>query len=302
MVVRTASPAQSARPGVVPVLVALWSAKGGSGTTVVATALATVLARSSPSGAVVVDLAGDVPTVLGVPEPDRDGVAQWLAAGPEVAADGPARLEVPVGNRPSTPACWRRGCRARSNGACAMSRDLVTVVHRRLVAEDVTAPRRRGRIDELVRAEAPLLDDAGARAVAEAVAAKVGGLGPLEPLLADPAVTEIMVNGGPVWVERAGELERVDLVLDMADVFLLIERVLAPLGLRIDRTAPYVDARLADGSRVNAVIPPLSLDGPCLTIRRFRTQPIELDDLAAPDVVALLRASVHARANVVVSG
>src|SRR5437588_6662350 len=87
-----------ARPGVVPVLVALWSAKGGSGTTVAATALATVLARSSPSGAVVVDLAGDVPTVLGVPEPDRDGVAQWLAAGPEVAADGLARLEVPVGN------------------------------------------------------------------------------------------------------------------------------------------------------------------------------------------------------------
>src|SRR5438105_494548 len=127
-----------------------------------------------------------------------------------------------------------------------MSPDLVAAVHR-VAIEEGTADVRR-----LVLAEAPLLGEESVAAVAAAVRARMSGLGALESLLTDPSVTEIMVNGGPVWVERAGAIERV--LPDMAadEVHVLIERVLSPLGLRIDRTAPFVDARLPDGSRVNA--------------------------------------------------
>jgi pilus assembly protein CpaF len=184
-----------------------------------------------------------------------------------------------------------------------MSRDLAERVHRRLLDTASPGGPLRERLESLARTEAPLLDDGSLRAVVDAVAARASGLGALEPLLGDPAVSEIMCNGGgPVWVERAGRLERLDLSLDADDVALLIERVLLPLGLRVDRTAPLVDARLADGSRVNAVVPPLAIDGPCLTIRRFGVRAIGLDELAAPDVAAFLRASVVARRNVVVAG
>jgi pilus assembly protein CpaF len=112
-----------------------------------------------------------------------------------------------------------------------------------------------------------------------------------------------MCNGaGPVWVERSGRLERLALWLSADDVALLIERVLTPLGLRADRTAPLVDARLADGSRVNVVIPPLAIDGPCLTIRRFGARAVTLDHVAVPPVAAFLRSAVEARLNIVVSG
>ena len=135
------------------------------------------------------------------------------------------------------------------------------------------------------------------------MAARVEGLGPLEPLLADPTVTEVMVNGpGPVWIERDGRLERVDVALDNATIGLLIERVVGPLGLRVDRASPLVDARLADGSRVNVVVPPLAIDGPCVTIRRFGTRRITLDEVCPPGVAALLAWAVRARCNVVVSG
>jgi pilus assembly protein CpaF len=183
-----------------------------------------------------------------------------------------------------------------------MSRELAERVHRRLL-DTASSGALRDRLESLARTEAPLLDDTSLHAVVDAVAARASGLGPLQPLLGDPAISEIMCNGGgPVWVERSGRLERLDLSLDADDVALLIERVLTPLGLRVDRTAPLVDARLADGSRVNAVVPPLAIDGPCLTIRRFGARAIGLDELAAPDVAAFLRASVDARRNVVVSG
>src|SRR5206468_5342087 len=121
-----------------------------------------------------------------------------------------------------------------------------------------------------------------------------------EPLLADPAVTEIMVNGpGRVWVERNGALARVPVDLDAAAIEHLIEKVVAPLGLRVDRSSPLVDARLPDGSRVNAVVPPLAVDGPCLTIRRFGARPVPLDAFAAAPVVALMAWAVAARANIV---
>ena len=127
--------------------------------------------------------------------------------------------------------------------------------------------------------------------------------GPLDPLLADPCVTEVMVNGpGPVWVERGGMLERTPIRIDASVLDGLLERIVAPLGLRLDPTSPLVDARLPDGSRVNAVVPPLAVDGPCLTIRRFVATELALRDLGPSGVAELLAWAVQARLNIIVSG
>jgi pilus assembly protein CpaF len=159
------------------------------------------------------------------------------------------------------------------------------------------------RVAVLVDEEAPLLGAGLRRRLVAGVLADVCGLGALEPLLADPAVTEIMVNGpGRVWVERNGALVRVPVELDTKAIEHLIEKVVAPLGLRVDRSSPLVDARLPDGSRVNAVVPPLAVDGPCLTVRRFGARAVPLAAFGPPDVVELLSQAVASRLNVVVSG
>jgi pilus assembly protein CpaF len=162
----------------------------------------------------------------------------------------------------------------------------------------------RTRLAELLREEAPLLTPARFEHLLRDLADEVSGLGPLEPLLADPDVSEVMLNGpGKAYVERAGRLEAVALELDAADIVRLVERVVAPLGLRLDRASPMVDARLADGSRLHALIPPLALDGPCVTIRRFRTRPVELDAFGAGGVPgAFLCWAVRAGWNLLVSG
>ena len=127
-------------------------------------------------------------------------------------------------------------------------------------------------------------------------------LGGLERWLSDPAINEVMVNAGSeVWVERAGRLEHVGRIRP-ATLLGAIEHILTPLGRRLDRTHPTVDARLADGSRLCAVVEPVAVDGPCLTIRRFSTRPVPLEQFAAPPVAALLRELVHRRCNVLVSG
>lgn len=181
-------------------------------------------------------------------------------------------------------------------------RPLVDAVHAAVVA-DAAAPADRAQVEAAVRAADPLLEAAAVDRVVAAVAARVSGLGPLEPLLAEPAVTEVMVNGpGPVWVERLGSLERTEVTVSGRDVELLVERILGPLGLRADRSSPMADARLADGSRVNVVVPPLAVDGPCVTIRRFGARAVPLEALCPPGVAPLLRWAVGARANVVVSG
>ncbi len=111
------------------------------------------------------------------------------------------------------------------------------------------------------------------------------------------------MNGtGPVWIERKGRLEPTDLHLGRAQVDLLIERIVGPLGLRADRSSPIADARLPDGSRVNVVVPPLAVDGPCVTIRRFGARAVRLDELCSAGVGALLTWAVLARANIMVSG
>jgi pilus assembly protein CpaF len=182
-------------------------------------------------------------------------------------------------------------------------------VHARLLgprtvdAEGVPAVLDGAAVAAAARLEEPLLSPAALAAVVTDVLARATGLGPLEPLLADPTVSEVMVSGpGRVWVERAGALERVALDLDGPAVEHLIERIVGPLGLRADRASPMVDARLPDGSRVNAVVPPLAVDGPCLTIRRFSASAIPLAAFAPPDVTAFLAWAVRARLNLVVSG
>ena len=134
------------------------------------------------------------------------------------------------------------------------------------------------------------------------VIAERSPLGGLERWLGDAAIDEVIVNGaGDVWVERAGVLVRVSTMSSTA-VTTAIEHILRPIGRRIDRTNPTVDARLPDGSRVCAVIEPVAVDGPCLTIRRFAMRPLPLAAFAADDVVSLLHDVVAARCNLLVSG
>ncbi|WP_026761397.1 CpaF family protein [Selenomonas ruminantium] len=135
------------------------------------------------------------------------------------------------------------------------------------------------------------------------------GLGPIEPLLQDDSITEIMVNGPKkVFVERLGKLELTDVQFhDNAHVMNIAERILTPLGRRIDESSPLVDARLEDGSRVNIIIPPLSLTGPAITIRKFSKKPLTVDNLIAfgtidEKMAKFLRACVKARINILVSG
>jgi pilus assembly protein CpaF len=178
-------------------------------------------------------------------------------------------------------------------------------LHARLLADGPRpdGDRIRGDLERLARTEAPLLSGEDVRRLVDQVAARVRGLGPLDPLLADPHVSEVMVNGtGEVWVERSGGLERTDVALDASTTGHLIERVVGPLGLRVDRASPLVDARLPDGSRVNAVVPPLAVDGPCLTIRRFVVRHIELASVCPPGLAPLLAWAVRERLNILVAG
>src|SRR3954451_15197799 len=161
----------------------------------------------------------------------------------------------------------------------------------------------------LVDREAPTLDDEERAALAERVVRLATGLGPLDPLLADPRVDEVMVNGPrEVWVERSGRLERSAAAFgNEAELAHAIERILAPLGRRVDEASPMCDARLPDGSRVNVVIAPLALGGPCLTIRKFRRQGFSLEELVRGGTLAgplaeFLADSVRDRASVLVSG
>jgi pilus assembly protein CpaF len=161
----------------------------------------------------------------------------------------------------------------------------------------------------LVEGEAAALPEAERAELIDRVIVLATGLGPLEPLLADPAVDEVMVNGpDSVYVERRGRLERAGVQFaGEAELMHAIERVLGPLGRRVDEASPLCDARLPDGSRVNVVIPPLSLSGPCLTMRRFRREGFSLRELVAngtlPAALAeLLAVSVAARASILVSG
>jgi pilus assembly protein CpaF len=167
----------------------------------------------------------------------------------------------------------------------------------------------RGAVRELVDEAAALLPERDREEIAARIVRDSVGLGPLEVLLADPAVEEVMVNGpGRVYVERRGRIEPTDVVFaDEEELRNAIERILAPLGRRVDELSPMVDARLADGSRVNVVIPPLAIDGPAVSIRRFGARRPGPDELVALGTLSaeqrrLLEAAVAARRSVLVSG
>ncbi len=147
------------------------------------------------------------------------------------------------------------------------------------------------------------------RRLFEQIVAEILGLGPLEPLLADGSITEIMVNGAKqIYIERGGKLHREPATFESDDHLMrIIDRIVAPLGRRIDESSPYVDARLPDGSRVNAIIPPISLVGPTLTIRKFARDPITVEQLIewgtiTPEAVEFLKACVISAINMVISG
>jgi len=182
-------------------------------------------------------------------------------------------------------------------------------VHLRLLAEPDAnghpeGASLRGALAELLRAEEPLLPRARHEQLLAELVDEVSGLGPLQPLFADRTVTEVMVNGPHrVFVERHGSLHSVAMTLDADAILRLVERIIGPLGLRLDRASPIVDARLPDGSRLHAVIPPLAIDGPCVTIRRFSPDVLDLASFGAPlGVVEFLEWAVTNGANVVVSG
>lgn len=197
--------------------------------------------------------------------------------------------------------------------------DLKTLVQNKLLAEldpsmDVskTAEVRRT-IEELfeniLAEERIVLSRPERRRLFEQIVAEILGLGPIEPLLADESITEIMVNGSKqIYIERTGKLFREPATFESDDHLMrIIDRIVAPLGRRIDESSPYVDARLPDGSRVNAIIPPISLVGPVLTIRKFARDPITVQQMIdfgtlTSESVEFLKACVIGKINIVISG
>jgi pilus assembly protein CpaF len=162
--------------------------------------------------------------------------------------------------------------------------------------------------DVLSHDETPL-PAAERAALSQQIADEILGYGPLEPFLRDSEVTEIMVNGhDTIYIERAGQIEHVDASFsDEVHLRRTIDKIVGQVGRRIDESSPMVDARLPDGSRVNAIVPPLAVDGPALTIRKFATDPYTVDDLVAfgtftPEVSDFLDACVRGKANILVAG
>jgi pilus assembly protein CpaF len=182
--------------------------------------------------------------------------------------------------------------------------DRLTEVNREDVRREVTQI-----LEALVVGESTPMNLQERERLAQEVLDEVFGLGPLEPLLADPTVSDILVNTHKrVYVERKGILEMTSIQFrDDIHLMGIIDRIVSAVGRRVDESSPMVDARLADGSRVNAIIPPLAVDGPCLSIRRFGRDPLTADDLLqnnslTPSMLELLRGCVKARLNILVSG
>ncbi len=229
-----------------------------------------------------------------------------------VDADSKRPVGTRAGERPA----------ATSNGVVQLSRSDFTLlksrVQRRIIAElapdaDLAGIPGRRAIEELfndvLAEEGVPIPRLERTRLLEAVVAELLSFGPIEPLLRDDTINEIMVNGpDQVWIERRGLLEETDIKFEDDDhVRRIIDRIVAPLGRRCDDASPMVDARLPDGSRVNAIIPPLSLVGPVITIRKFSRDPLTIQNLIQfgsinPEVADLLSACVSGRLNMLVSG
>ncbi|HDD56331.1 MAG TPA: CpaF family protein [Chloroflexi bacterium] len=166
-----------------------------------------------------------------------------------------------------------------------------------------------GLVWRFLEREGEILPRKTSQEIVEAVVNRMVGLGPIEPFLNDPTITEIMVNSpGEIFIERAGELEAVQASFrDQEHILNVVDRIVAPLGRRVDESTPFVDARLPDGSRVNAIIPPLALRSPALTIRRFSAEPFTLQRLVSlatlnAQMAMFLQACVRSRLNILISG
>jgi pilus assembly protein CpaF len=198
--------------------------------------------------------------------------------------------------------------------------DLKTLIHGKLVDKldlsrlgdlegDTLRREIRLVVEHLCDTENPLLNRSERERLIEEVLDETFGFGPLEILLKDPTISDIMINGPKkVFVEKKGRIVRSEVVFrDNGHLLQIIDRIVSKVGRRIDETSPMVDARLPDGSRLNAVIPPLALDGPSLSIRRFGANPLSLEDLLkfgafTPEMVMLLEGAIKARLNIIVSG
>jgi pilus assembly protein CpaF len=198
-------------------------------------------------------------------------------------------------------------------------RSLKERVKRKLISEldpsvdtneiDEVRQRLKTLFDQIIEAENLVLTRAEKERLFEELAADVIGFGPIEPLLSDASVSEVMVNGPKkIYFERKGRLLLSDVQFDDEEhVRRIIDRIVSPLGRHVDEASPIVDARLPDGSRVNVVIPPISLIGPTITIRKFTKEKLRVDDLIrfgsiTPEIADFLKACVYARLNIVISG
>src|SRR5689334_16522615 len=166
-----------------------------------------------------------------------------------------------------------------------------------------------GLVERLLLEEGAVVNDAERRDLVRDIQHEMLGLGPLEPLLADASVSDILINSASqVYVERRGKLELTNIRFnDDAHLLKIIDKIVSRVGRRIDESSPMVDARLPDGSRVNAIIPPVALDGPVVSIRRFATVPLKMDDLLknkslTPEVATLIQGLSRAKVNILISG
>src|SRR5256885_1609537 len=206
------------------------------------------------------------------------------------------------------------------NGGDASSQTIKSAVHRRLLETmDLTQARKMPReqlqqecsrrVDQLLNEQRCPLSAPEKKKLLREVMDEIFGLGPLEELLRDPLVTDILINGpNQIYLEKAGRLEQAEQQFrDNEHMLQVIQRIAARVGRRIDESAPMLDARLADGSRVNAIIPPLALDGPAMSVRRFGTIPFDIERLIGVgaltrEMSSFLEACVHCRLNILISG
>jgi len=231
------------------------------------------------------------------------------AAGGTLGGGGsPSRLGMSLGGGPSE----RQGTKSFE--------ELKRIIHGKLVDKldlsrvsdlDGDTLRREIRlvVERLCDTENPLLNRMERERLIDEVLDETFGFGPLEVLLKDPTISDIMINGPfKVYVERRGKMEKTDVKFRDTDHLLqIIDRIVSKVGRRVDETSPMVDARLPDGSRFNAIIPPLALDGPSVSIRRFGSNPLKLEDLLnykafTPEMAMLMEACIKARLNIVISG
>jgi pilus assembly protein CpaF len=237
---------------------------------------------------------------------DRIGLGRAdKATEPVARAQPPARLTHPS-------ARWTQADRAYQELKLRIHRDLLDRLdldalgrmdHDRATAELKSV------IAQLIEEQTTPLSQRDRESLRDEILHEVRGLGPIEPLMRDPEVSDILVNTSrQIYVERMGKLEATPVIFrDDAHLMQIIDRIVSRIGRRIDESSPMVDARLSDGSRVNAIIPPLALDGPILSIRRFGRTPLMVEDLIrigsmTAEVADLLRAMVRARLNILVSG